>query len=77
MWQAARLLSQAALRRVLAAPLLHMGLMHVAFNMLAFVPIAQAQETALGSLLLLHTLLLVVLLGSVLFTAGSFALALW
>ena len=50
LWHAADLRSRAAVYRLVTAPLVHIGLLHVAFNLLAFVPMGHSIERSLGTL---------------------------
>lgn len=50
--------------RVLTSPFIHGGLLHIAFNMLAFVPIGCSLERTLGTLALAHLIGLLILLGA-------------
>jgi membrane associated rhomboid family serine protease len=49
--------------------------LHVAFNMLAFVPIGASLERQLGSLQLAHLLLLLILAGDAFYLGSSYLLA--
>ena len=62
---------------MITAPLLHLSLLHVAFNMLAFVPIAASLERSHGTLQLFITLSALNLLGSATLVVGSYILAAW
>ncbi len=48
----------------------------MAFNMMAFVPIASSLERQLGTLQTLHLLLLLILLGDLFYLSASFLAAL-
>ncbi|GLC33964.1 hypothetical protein PLESTB_000823200 [Pleodorina starrii] len=61
--------------RLLSSALIHGGLLHVTFNMLAFVPMATSLERAVGTLQLLYFLLMSCLLGAALYVALSVLLA--
>ena len=61
--------------RLVTSPFFHVGLLHVAFNMMAFVPCGTGLERLLGSLLLGHHILLVMLLGNVFYIAAAWTLA--
>ena len=63
-----------AVWRLVTSPFFHVGLLHVAFNMLAFVPCGSGLERLLGTLLLAHHVLLVMLLGNAFFVAASWTL---
>lgn len=54
-----------------------MGILHVAFNMLAFVPIASSLERTQGSILLAHLLIMLTVVGDVVFVILSYALSYW
>lgn len=58
--------------RFLTAAVFHIGLLHVAFNMLAFVPIGASLERQLGTLQFAYLLLLFVVVGSVFFAVASY-----
>ena len=64
-----------AVWRLVTSPFFHVGLLHVAFNMLAFVPCGSGLERLLGTLLLAHHILLVMLLGNAFYIAASWTLA--
>lgn len=59
--------------RLVSAALFHAGLLHIAFNMLAFVPIARSLEGELGTLQFGYMLLEFVLLEAFIFLILSFA----
>ncbi|KAK9790544.1 hypothetical protein WJX73_007583 [Symbiochloris irregularis] len=63
--------------RIFTSPLLHVGILHIAFNMLAFVPIASSLERTQGSLPLAHLLALLTLVGDSFFIILSYALSYW
>jgi len=44
-----------AVWRVLTAAVFHMGILHLAFNMLAFVPIGQSLERLVGTVQVRHS----------------------
>ena len=50
--------------RLLTAPLVHGGIMHLLFNMLAFVPFASGLERSQGTLHLAALLAVLILLGN-------------
>jgi rhomboid domain-containing protein 1 len=50
--------------------------LHLAFNMLAFVPIASSLERQLGTLQLLHLLLLLIIFGDIVYLSASYLAAL-
>ncbi len=56
-------------------PFSHVGLLHVAFNMMAFVACGSGLERLLGMLLLLHHVLLIMLMGGAFYIAASFLLS--
>ena len=62
--------------RFLTAAVFHVGLLHVAFNMLAFIPIGASLERQLGTLQFAYLLLLFVVCGSLFFAAASFVASL-
>ena len=57
-------LSCPAVYRLITAPLVHGGVLHLLFNMLAFVPIASSLERSQGTLHLAALLAVLVLLGN-------------
>ena len=57
-------LHQLQVYRILTAPLFHGGIIHLAFNMTAFVPMASSLERLLGSVQFLHIVFLFVALSS-------------
>ena len=57
-------LHQLQVYRILTAPLCHGGIIHLAFNMTAFVPMASSLERLLGSVQFLHIVFLFVALSS-------------
>ena len=59
--------------RVLTAPFFHVGMLHLAFNMLAFVPIGQSLERHTGTLHFTYVMLLLMMLGSVFYLTTSLA----
>lgn len=61
--------------RFFTAAMFHMGALHVAFNMLAFVPIGMSLERALGSVAFAYLMLLLVVLGDAAFVFFSFIAA--
>ena len=83
---ASAMLAGAAVYRLLTSAFVHGGLLHVAFNMMAFVPIGTSLERMQGTLALIHLISLLLLLGGgsyvALATAASYipwryALAIW
>ncbi|BDA43959.1 probable rhomboid-related protein 4 at N-terminal half [Coccomyxa sp. Obi] len=70
------LVQRLQLYRLFTSAIFHAGLLHIGFNMLAFVPIATSLERQLGSLQMLHLLLILVLLGDVFYIAASYLAAL-
>ncbi|KAK9843680.1 hypothetical protein WJX81_002070 [Elliptochloris bilobata] len=62
--------------RFLTAALFHIGLLHVAFNMLAFLPVGAVLERQLGTLQFAYLLLLFNICGSLFFAAASFVASL-
>ena len=63
----------ARMRRMLTAPFFHVGILHLAFNMLAFVPIGQSLERHTGTLHFTYLMLLLMTLGSVFYLTTSLA----
>lgn len=63
----------ACMRRMLTAPFFHVGILHLAFNMLAFVPIGQSLERHTGTLHFTYLMLLLMALGSVFYLTTSLA----
>ncbi|CAK0779381.1 hypothetical protein CVIRNUC_004759 [Coccomyxa viridis] len=59
--------------RMLTAPFFHVGILHLAFNMLAFVPIGQSLERHTGTLHFTYLMLLLMALGSVFYLTTSLA----
>ena len=57
-------LHQLQVHRILTAPLFHGGIIHLAFNMTAFVPMASSLERLLGSVQFCHIVFLFVALSS-------------
>ena len=55
--------ADAAVYRLLTSPFVHAGLLHVAFNMLAFVPIGTSLERIQGTLALTHLISLLIVMG--------------
>ncbi len=62
--------------RLFTSAIFHSGLLHIGFNMLAFVPIATSLERQLGSLQMLHLLLTLILLGDLFYISASYLAAL-
>ncbi|PNW88909.1 hypothetical protein CHLRE_01g050350v5 [Chlamydomonas reinhardtii] len=60
--------------RLLTSVLVHGGLLHVTFNMLAFVPMACSLERLVGTVQFTYLLLLMTVLAGLVFTATSFLL---
>lgn len=54
------IVANAAVYRLLTSPFVHGGLLHVAFNMLAFVPIGTSLERIQGTLALTHLVSLLI-----------------
>lgn len=50
--------------RLLTSPFIHGGLLHIAFNMMAFVPIGCSLERTMGSFALTHLIGLLIFLGA-------------
>lgn len=55
--------ADAAVYRLLTSPFVHGGMLHVAFNMLAFVPIGTSLERIQGTLALTHLVSLLIFVG--------------
>ena len=64
-----------AVWRVATAAVFHLGLLHLAFNMLAFVPIGASLERSLGTLPFAHLVALLVVGGGAAFVFFSFVAA--
>lgn len=62
--------------RIVTASVVHIGLLHVAFNMLAFVPIGSSLERILGTVQFTHLTLLIIFLESCLYILAAYALVL-
>ncbi|KAG2425342.1 hypothetical protein HXX76_013756 [Chlamydomonas incerta] len=60
--------------RLLTSVLVHGGLLHVTFNMLAFVPMACSLERLVGTVQFTYLLLLITVLAGLVYTAASFLL---
>jgi membrane associated rhomboid family serine protease len=58
--------------RLFTSAFFHAGLLHIGFNMLAFVPVATSLERQLGSLQTLHLLLMLILLGDIFYIIVSY-----
>lgn len=69
-------LSAGCVCRLFTSPFVHVGILHVAFNMLAFVPIASSLERQLGTLQTLHLLLLLIIVGDLFYLSASYLAAL-
>ncbi|CAG9461937.1 unnamed protein product [Pedinophyceae sp. YPF-701] len=68
------LVSSFQIYRVVTSMFVHLGLLHIAFNMLAFVPIGSVLERSLGTLRLAHTILALAIVSAVLHVATAAAL---
>ncbi|EIE25750.1 rhomboid-domain-containing protein, partial [Coccomyxa subellipsoidea C-169] len=58
--------------RLFTSAFFHAGLLHIGFNMLAFVPVAMSLERQLGSLQTLHLLLMLILVGDIFYISASY-----
>lgn len=58
--------------RVLTSALFHVGLLHLVFNMMAFVPIGASLERQLGSVAFLWLLCLLCALGDALYLSVAY-----
>ena len=65
------------LARIITSPLLHMSILHIAFNMLAFVPIASSLERVQGTLFTAHLVMLLAFMSDVAYVLLSYLLSLW
>lgn len=70
-----RLCAWIAVWRFFTAPFFHVGLLHVAFNMMAFLPAAATLERTLGTIPFVHLMLLLVVFGDAAYVFISFATA--
>ncbi|KAK9809019.1 hypothetical protein WJX72_008009 [[Myrmecia] bisecta] len=70
-----RTLAYLQVYRLITSAVFHVGLLHIAFNMLAFVPIAKSLERSLGSVQFGHLMLLIVVLGGSAYVLLSYAVA--
>ena len=61
--------------RLVTSAFVHVSVLHVAFNMLAFIPIACTLERQLGSLQFAHMLVLLILGGDAFYLGSSYLLA--
>ena len=61
--------------RLLTSPFVHGGLLHIAFNMLAFVPIGCSLERTMGTLALAHLIGLLIFLGAGIYIGLAMAAA--
>ena len=57
--------------------MLHMGILHVAFNMMALVPIGSSLERTHGTVSTAHLIALLAIISDIVFVALSYLLALW
>ena len=62
----------AACVRLFTSAFFHAGLLHIGFNMLAFVPVATSLEHQLGSVQTLHLLLMLILVGDIFYISASY-----
>lgn len=61
--------------RLITSAFVHVSVLHVAFNMLAFVPIGCSMERHLGSLQFAYIILLLILVGDAFYVTASYTLA--
>eukprot|EP00195_Chlamydomonas_chlamydogama_P010854 CAMPEP_0202911522 /NCGR_PEP_ID=MMETSP1392-20130828/55193_1 /ASSEMBLY_ACC=CAM_ASM_000868 /TAXON_ID=225041 /ORGANISM="Chlamydomonas chlamydogama, Strain SAG 11-48b" /LENGTH=388 /DNA_ID=CAMNT_0049602061 /DNA_START=35 /DNA_END=1198 /DNA_ORIENTATION=- len=61
--------------RIFTSVLVHGGLLHVAFNMLAFVPIGQSLEQLVGTVQMFHLILVLTVLEGALYIAAGYLLS--
>lgn len=61
--------------RLVTSAFVHVSVLHVAFNMLAFVPIGCSMERQLGSLQFASIILLLILVGEAFYISASYTLA--
>lgn len=61
--------------RLLTSPFIHGGLLHIAFNMMAFVPIGCSLERTMGTLALTYLVGLLIFLGAGIYIALATAAA--
>lgn len=71
------LVEKLQLWRMVTSPLLHIGILHLAFNMLALVPITSTLEHLNGTIKMGHMIALLALSGDVVFVALSYLLGKW
>lgn len=71
----ADVVSRLQLYRIVTAALFHAGLLHVALNMMAFLPLGASLERTMGSLHLLWLVLLLAFLGDAAYVAIAYAAA--
>ena len=62
-----------AVCRLLTSPFYHVGVLHLAFNMLAFLPIGQSLEHHMGTLQFTYLMCLLMALGNALYLGTSLA----
>ena len=60
-------------RRMLTSPFFHVGILHLAFNMMAFVPIGRSLERHTGTLQFTYLMFLLITLGNALYLVTSLA----
>lgn len=61
--------------RLVTSAFVHISILHVAFNMLAFVPIGCSMERHMGSLQFAYLVLLLILVGDAFYVSTSYTLA--
>jgi membrane associated rhomboid family serine protease len=64
-----------AVYRPFSAILVHSGLLHIAFNMLSFVPMGAGLERILGSVRYVYAIVLFATLNAILHTAAAYAVS--
>lgn len=62
-----------ALCRMLASPFFHVGILHLAFNMMAFLPIGQSLERHMGTLHFSYIMIVLITLGNAFYLITSLA----
>lgn len=58
---------------MLTSPFFHVGILHLAFNMMAFVPIGRSLEHHMGTLQFTYLMFLLITLGNALYLVTSLA----
>ena len=59
--------------RLFTSPFFHVGILHLAFNMMAFLPIGQSLERQMGTLYFTYLMCLLATLGNTLYLGSSLA----